>query len=131
MSGFGFALAIIHNPLCGLFCVSTFPKAVSFFMAFSAFPPPGSSLHRAVLSSFFYMQETITKPSKSSNNSNGSPLNSEAALKQVLLDFKIAWVHLCLLSSFQLTEARYLLLHSSIFAFSLLQFSGSWISTHF
>lgn len=78
-----------HNPMCGWFCLPTFPKAVSFYVVFHASPPSNSSLCRAVLSRLSHMQESITASPTSSNNSNGSPLKLQAASKKASLDFKI------------------------------------------
>lgn len=128
MSGFGFALAIILS-VVGFVSPPFLMQFLSLWLSMPSLLQVLPYTEQCCL--VFCTQETITKLSTSSNISNGSSLTPQTASKKALLDFKIAWVHLCLLSSLQLIEVHYLLLHSSIFAFSLLHFSGSWISTNF
>lgn len=82
-------ICLSHNPLCGWFCLPTFPNAVYFFVAVHVSPPSNYSLCRAALSRFFCMQEHITTPPMSSNKLNSYLLNSEAASKKAVLNFKV------------------------------------------
>lgn len=106
MSGFGFALAIILS-VVGFVSPPFLMQFLSLWLSMPSLLQVLPYTEQCCL--VFCMQETITKLSTSSNISNGSSLTPQTASKKALLDFKIAWVHLCLLSSLQLIEVHYLL----------------------
>lgn len=87
------------------------------------------------LASLIYMQDSITILPTSWNNSNSSPLNSQAASKKtqhcLIISAFCLEIFFSLFPSVPLIEACYLFLHFSIFIFSSFCFSGPWIFTHF
>lgn len=83
---------ISQNPVCGWLCLRTIPSTVSAWLSMHI--SSNSTQCREMPSRFYLMQESITVSPTSLNNSDGSPLNLQAASKEKHYSIlKLFWDH--------------------------------------